>query len=79
MFDMSLNETGIKPEPADPEEFEAMAELAPGDYEIYSEMLTIMVQEGKEIMTKMGISSMLHSGETMAGLYTAAGVLVTTV
>jgi N-methylhydantoinase B/oxoprolinase/acetone carboxylase alpha subunit len=79
MFDMSLNETGIKPVPAGPDEFEAMAELAPGDYEIYSEMLTIMVQEGKEIMTKMGISSMLHSGDSMAGLYTAAGDLVTTV
>ena len=79
MFDLKLNEEGIKPVPASEEELEAMAALAPGDYEIYSEMLTIIVQEGKEIMTKMGISSMLHSGDSMAGLYTAAGDLVTTV
>ena len=79
MFDLRLNEEGIKPVAASHEELEAMAELAAGDYEIYSEMLTIIVQEGKEIMTKMGISSMLHSGDSMAGLYTAAGDLVTTV
>ena len=79
MFDMSLNETGIKPVEPTQYELDAMEALGPGDYEIYSEMLTIMVQEGKEIMTKMGISSMLHSGDSMAGLYTAAGDLVTTV
>jgi acetophenone carboxylase len=79
MFDLRLNEEGIKPVAPSPEELEAMAELAPGDYEIYSEMMTIIVQEGKEIMTKMGISSMLHSGDSMAGLYTSAGDLVTTV
>jgi N-methylhydantoinase B/oxoprolinase/acetone carboxylase alpha subunit len=79
MFDLKLNEEGIKPVPTTDYEREAMASLAAGDYEIYSEMLTIIVQEGKEIMTKMGISSMLHSGDSMAALYTAAGDLVTTV
>ena len=79
MFDLQLNEEGIKPVPATEDDLEAMAALGAGDYEIYSEMLTIIVQEGKEIMTKMGISSMLHSGDSMAGLYTAAGDLVTTV
>lgn len=79
MFDLKLNEEGLKPLAPSPEELEAMESLAAGDYEIYSEMLTIVVQEGKEIMTKMGISSMLHSGDSMAGLYTAGGDLVTTV
>jgi acetophenone carboxylase len=79
VFDLRLNEEGLKPVPATEEELRAMDSLASGDYEIYSEMLTIIVQEGKEIMTKMGISSMLHSGDSMAALYTAAGDLVTAV
>src|SRR5579859_4700876 len=79
MFDLKLNEEGIKPVPATVEELRAMEALAPGDYEIYSEMLTIIAQEGKEIMTKMGISSMLHSGDSMAAIYSAVGDLVTTV
>ena len=61
MFDLKLVEEGIKPVPASEDELEAVGCTGPGDYEIYSEMLTIIVQEGKEIMTKMGISSMLHS------------------
>jgi N-methylhydantoinase B/oxoprolinase/acetone carboxylase alpha subunit len=79
MFDLKLNEEGLKPVAATEEELRAVETLAPGDYEIYSEMLTIIAQEGKEIMTKMGISSMLHSGDSMAGVYTSAGDLVTTV
>jgi N-methylhydantoinase B/oxoprolinase/acetone carboxylase alpha subunit len=77
--DMRLVEEGIKPLPPTEEELEAMEELAPGDYEIYSEMLTIICQEGKDIMTKMGISAMIHSGDSVAGIYTAQGDLVTAV
>jgi acetophenone carboxylase len=79
MFDLELNVTGIKPTPPTEAELAAVELLGPGDYEIYSEALAIVVQEAKEIMTKMGISSMLHSGDSMAGLYTAAGDLVTAV
>lgn len=77
--DMRLVEEGIKPLPPTEEELEALEELAPGDYEIYSEMLTIICQEGKDIMTKMGISAMIHSGDSVAGIYTAQGDLVTAV
>ena len=52
---------------------------APGDYEIYSENVNLMLQEGKEVMTKMGISSMLHSGDTLVAIYTARGDLVSAV
>ena len=71
--DLELMEEGIKPLPATEGELEAMDELGPGDYEIYSEMLTIIAQEAKDIMTKMGISAMLHSGDSVAAIYTAAG------
>ena len=79
MFDLALVEQGIKPYAATPDELEAVESLGRGDYEIYSEMLTIIAQEGKEIMTKMGISSMLHSGDSVAAIYTARGDLVTAV
>ena len=36
----------------------------------------LIAQEGKEVMTRMGISSMLHSGDTLVAVYTAAGDLV---
>ncbi len=78
MFDVDLIEKGLKPMPATPEMIAAMEELGPGDYEIYSEKLNLIVEEGKKVMTMMGISSMLHSGDTMAAVYTAEGDLVTT-
>jgi N-methylhydantoinase B/oxoprolinase/acetone carboxylase alpha subunit len=67
---------GMKPEPPAPGELEAVEALKLGDYEILSEKLVLIAQEGKEIMTRMGISSMLHSGDTLVGVYTAAGDLV---
>ena len=77
--DAALIEEGIKPVPASDDELAAVGELAPGDYEIYSEMLTIICQEGKDIMTKMGISAMIHSGDSVAAIYTGQGDLVTAV
>jgi N-methylhydantoinase B/oxoprolinase/acetone carboxylase alpha subunit len=77
--DLELIEEGIKPLPATVEELAAVDELQAGDYEIYSEMLSIICQEGKDIMTKMGISAMLHSGDSVAAIYTPAGDLVTAI
>lgn len=68
--------TGTKPEPALPEDVAAAAALGPGDFEILSEKLVLIAEEGKQILTMMGISSMLHSGDTLVGVYTAAGDLV---
>jgi N-methylhydantoinase B/oxoprolinase/acetone carboxylase alpha subunit len=67
---------GMKPEPPSDAELQAVAALRLGDYEILSEKLVLIAQEGKEVMTRMGISSMLHSGDTLVGVYTAAGDLV---
>ena len=72
----SLLATGMKPERPSGGELEAMRSLRLGDYEILSEKLVLIAQEGKEVMTRMGISSMLHSGDTLVAVYTAAGDLV---
>lgn len=78
MFDMDFVARGLKPTGASPEAIAAMDDLGLGDYEIYSEKLNMILEEGKRVMTMMGISSMLHSGDTMAGIYTSDGDLVTT-
>jgi N-methylhydantoinase B/oxoprolinase/acetone carboxylase alpha subunit len=72
----NLLATGMKPEPASESELAAVESLRLGDYEILSEKLVLIAQEGKEVMTRMGISSMLHSGDTLVAVYTAAGDLV---
>ncbi|MGH9292056.1 MAG: hydantoinase B/oxoprolinase family protein [Acidimicrobiales bacterium] len=77
--DAQLVAEGLRPVPATDAELSAMDELEAGDYEVYSEMLTIIAQEGKEIMTKIGISAMLHSGDSVAAIYTPKGDLVTAV
>ena len=78
-FDIDLIEQGLKPSHATREAMKSIEAMVPGDYEIYAENLVLIVEEGKAVMTKMGISSMLHSGDSMAGIYTADGDLVTSV
>lgn len=77
--DTILIETGLKPVIPGADELSAAESVQVGDYEIFSENLVLMAQEGKEVMTKMGISSMLHSGDTLVAIYTATGDLVTAV
>ena len=79
MFDASMVTRAMQLEPPTQQELEDAATLRPGDYEIYSENVNLMLQEGKEVMTKMGISSMLHSGDTLVAVYTAHGDLVSAV
>jgi N-methylhydantoinase B/oxoprolinase/acetone carboxylase alpha subunit len=79
MFDASMVTRAMQLEPATEQELGDARSLRPGDYEIYSENVNLMLQEGKEVMTKMGISSMLHSGDTLVAIYTASGDLVSAV
>src|SRR3972149_1247845 len=67
----------LKPEPASDEEVALAAGLEPGDYEVYSERLNMIVTEGTEVMVRVGVTSMLHSGDLICGLYTAQGDMVT--
>ncbi|WP_372814141.1 hydantoinase B/oxoprolinase family protein [Paenibacillus sp.] len=75
-LDLEINER-FKPEPRTDFETECMERLQPGEYEIYSEKLNNIVLEGKEILTRVGVSGFFHSGDLIVGLYTAKGDLVT--
>jgi N-methylhydantoinase B/oxoprolinase/acetone carboxylase alpha subunit len=75
-FDIDINNL-INPEPNTPYETECIEKLQMGEYEIYSEKLNQLVLEAKEVLSRIGISSMLHSGDMIVGLYTAKGDLIT--
>lgn len=62
--------------PPTKKELELMEKLSLGDYEIYSEKLTLICDEANEIMVKTGVGSMLHSGDLVVGIYTKDGDLV---
>jgi N-methylhydantoinase B/oxoprolinase/acetone carboxylase alpha subunit len=79
MFDRTIVDRAMRPAEPTEREIGDAAALQLGDYEIFSENLLLMLQEGKEVMTKMGISSMLHSGDTLVAVYTAQGDLVSAV
>jgi N-methylhydantoinase B/oxoprolinase/acetone carboxylase alpha subunit len=66
----------IKPSPPDDDELEYMKLLQPGDYEIYTEKLNNFLLESKEIFIKLGVSSMLRSGDLVTGIYTPRGDMV---
>ena len=66
----------IKPTPPTDKELECMKLLQPGDYEIYTEKLNNFLLESKEVFLKLGVSSMLRSGDLVTGIYTPTGDMV---
>ncbi|MFC1910252.1 hydantoinase B/oxoprolinase family protein [Chloroflexota bacterium] len=66
----------IKPSPPSNDELECMNLLQPGDYEIYTEKLNNFLLESKEVFIKLGVSSMLRSGDLVTGIYTPKGDMV---
>ena len=66
----------IKPSPPSAEELAAAARLAPGDCEIYSEKLNAILDEAADVFVRTGVSSMLHSGDLVVGIYDPAGNMV---
>jgi len=67
----------IKPSPPTDDELECMKLLQPGDYEIYTEKLNNFLLESKEVFIKLGVTSMLRSGDLVTGIYTPKGDMVT--
>jgi N-methylhydantoinase B/oxoprolinase/acetone carboxylase alpha subunit len=66
----------IKPSPPTDEDLECMKLLGPGDYEIYTEKLNSFLLESKEVFLKLGVSSMLRSGDLVTGIYSPAGDMI---
>jgi len=66
-----------KPEPASKRQKSCMKNIDPTDYEIYAKKLELICREGRDMLMKMGISSMIQSGDLAVGLYTAEGDLAT--
>ena len=66
----------IKPGVPTDEELQCMKLLQPGDYEIYTEKLNNFLLESKEVFLKLGVSSMLRSGDLVTGIYAPSGDMV---
>ncbi len=64
-----------KPESVTDREKKCMQKIEATDYEIYSNKLELICREGRDMLMKMGISSMIQSGDLAVGLYTAGGDL----
>ncbi len=65
----------LKPEPVTAEELAGLEKLKPGDYEIYSERLNMILAECKEVFIKVGNSNWIIAGDSIVGLHTAQGDL----
>jgi len=66
----------LKPSEISQEELEGLEKLAPGDYEIYSERINMILAECKDVFTKVGNSNWVLSGDLIVGLHTAQGDMV---
>jgi len=61
------------PEPVTDKEAEAMKKISAIDYAIQSNRLQTICEEGKEILTRLGVSEPLQAGDCIVGIYTAQG------
>ena len=66
----------IKPEAATADELKWAEAIKTGEYEIYVERLNNICFEGKEVLMRGGVSSMMLAGDNIVGIYTATGDLV---
>jgi acetophenone carboxylase len=66
----------IKPSPPTPEELGAAGHLGPGDCEIYGEKLNAILDEAADVFVRTGVSSFLHSGDLVVGIYDPVGNMV---
>lgn len=66
----------LKPSPISKEELLGLDKLEPGDYEIYSERLNMILAECKDVFTKVGNSNWVLSGDLIVGIHTAQGDMV---
>ena len=66
----------LKPSPVTREELAGLEKLAPGDYEIYSERINMILAECKDVFTKVGNSNWVLSGDLIVGLHNKQGDLI---
>ena len=66
----------LKPDPATQAELAGVETLQPGDYEIFSQRINMILAECKEVLMKVGNSDWIISGDLIVGLHTVQGDLV---
>jgi N-methylhydantoinase B/oxoprolinase/acetone carboxylase alpha subunit len=66
----------IHPTTPSKEELAGLEGLAPGDYEIYSERINMILAECKDVFSKVGNSNWVLSGDLIVGLHNRQGDLI---
>ncbi len=66
----------IHPTAPSQEELAGLGKLAPGDFEIYSERLNMILAECKDVFSKVGNSNWVLSGDLIVGLHNKQGDLI---
>lgn len=64
-----------KPEPITDKDVKAMGKVSTIDYAIQVNKLQTICEEGKEILTCLGVSEALQAGDCIVGIYTSEGDL----
>lgn len=66
----------LKPVEPDTEELELANQIQTGEYEIYLEKLESILEEARDVFTRIGISSFIHGGDLIVGIYSPKGDLL---
>ncbi len=74
-LDLELMKRGFRPEIPTEYEVECMKKVDPVDFSIYTRRLELACYESREVLKKLGISSLIQAGDTAHSIYTANGDL----
>src|SRR5579875_117426 len=74
-LDLELVKRGFRPEKPSEFEVKCMERVDPVDFSIYTRRLELACYESREILKKLGISTLIQAGDTAHSIYTSNGDL----
>jgi len=75
MFDLELIKRGFRPDQPTSKESECMKLVDPIDFSIFTRRLELACYESREVLKKLGISTLIQAGDTAHSIYTSNGDL----
>lgn len=75
MLDQELIKRGFRPDEPTPKEVQCMQQVDAIDFSIYTRRLELACFESREVLKKLGISTLIQAGDTAHSIYTSNGDL----
>ena len=75
MLDLELIKRGFRPDEPTEKETECMQKVDAIDFAIYTRRLELACYESREVLKKLGISTLIQAGDTAHSIYTSNGDL----